>query len=112
MNPFESFAPDAKKAIQLNDPFPEDEQITAMKIYHTDYYTANQQEVKGTLLYVATWDGTEGRVYEFPINRTTLRLNNRADADGNLKKPYNIFTGFGRVVSMCVKPQGRADVVE
>ena len=102
----------AKKAIQLNDPFPEDEQITAMKIYHTDYYTANQQEVKGTLLYVATWDGTEGRVYEFPINRTTLRLNNRADADGNLKKPYNIFTGFGRVVSMCVKPQGRADVVE
>ena len=102
----------AKKAILLNDPFPEGEQITAMNIYNVEYYTANLQEVKGTLLYVATWNGQEGKVYEFPINRTTLRLNNRDDANGNLKAPYNVFTGFGRVVSMCVKPQGRADVVE
>ena len=80
------------------------------KGYNVEYYTANLQEVKGTLLYVATWNGEEGKVYEFPINRTTLRLNNRDDADGNLKAPYNVFTGFGRVVSMCVKPQGRADV--
>ena len=102
----------ARRAILLNDPFPEGEEITAMRIYNVEYYTANLQAVSGTLLYVATWDGQQGRVYEFPINRTTLRLNNRDDADGNLKKPYNVFTGFGRVVDMCVKPQGRADVVE
>ena len=102
----------AKKAILMNDPFPEGEEITAMRIYNVEYYTANLQEVSGTLLYVATWDGQEGRVYEFPINRTTLRLNNREAADGNLKTPYNVFTGFGRVVDMCVKPQGRADVVD
>ena len=100
----------AKKAILLNDPFPEGEEITAMRIYNVEYYTANLQDVSGTLLYVATWDGKEGRVYEFPINRTTLRLNNRDDANGNLKKPYNVFTGFGRVVDMCVKPQAKADV--
>lgn len=102
----------ARRSILLNDPFPEDEQITAMRIYNVEYYTANLQEVKGTLLYVATWNGTEGKVYEFPINRTTLRLNNRDDADGNLKRPYNVFTGFGRVVDMCVKPQGRGDTLE
>ena len=102
----------AQKAILLNDPFPEGEEITAMRIYNVEYYTPNLQDVKGTLLYVATWNGTEGKVYEFPINRTTLRLNNRADADGNLKAPYNVFTGFGRVVDMCVKPQGRADTLD
>ena len=100
----------AKRAILLNDPFPEGEEITAMRIYNVEYYTANLQDVSGTLLYVATWNGTEGKVYEFPINRTTLRFNNRADANGNLKAPYNVFGGFGKVVDMCVKPQGRGDV--
>lgn len=102
----------AQKAILLNDPFPDGEHITAMKIYNVEYYTANLQDVKGTLLYVATWDGQEGRIYEFPINRTTLRLNNRDNAEDNLKAPYNVFSGFARVVSMCVKPQCRADIVE
>ena len=100
----------AKRAILLNDPFPEGEEITAIRIYNVEYYTANLQAVSGTLLYVATWDGKEGRVYEFPINRTTLRLNNRDNADGNLKAPYNVFGGFAKVVDMCVKPQGRGDV--
>lgn len=99
----------AKRAILLNDPFPEDEQITAMRIYNVEYYTANLQNVSGTLLYVATWNGKEGKVYEFPINRTTLRFNNREDASGNLKAPYHVFGGFGKVVNMCVKPQGRGD---
>ena len=100
----------AKRAILLNDPFPEGEEITAMHIYNVEYYTANLQNVSGTLLYVATWNGTEGKVYEFPINRTTLRFNNRDNADGNLKAPYNVFSGFSKVVDMCVKPQGRGDV--
>ena len=100
----------AKRAILLNDPFPEREEITAMHIYNVEYYTVNLQNVSGTLLYVATWNGTEGKVYEFPINRTTLRFNNRDNADGNLKAPYNVFSGFSKVVDMCVKPQGRGDV--
>ena len=100
----------AKRAILLNDPFPEGEEITAIRIYNVEYFTANLQDVSGTLLYVATWNGTEGKVYEFPINRTTLRFNNRDNADGNLKAPYNVFSGFSKVVDMCVKPQGRGDV--
>lgn len=102
----------ARKGILLNDPLPEDEAITAVRIYNADYYTANLANVSGTLLYVATWNGAEGKVYEFPINRTTLRLNNRLDPDGNLRKPYNVFTGFGKVVALCVKPQGRGDTVQ
>lgn len=100
----------AHRAILLNDPLPEGEEITSIRIYNVEYYTANLQSVSGTLLYVATWNGTEGKIYEFPINRTTLRFNNRDDADGNLKAPYQVFSGFGKVVDMCVKPQGRGDV--
>lgn len=99
----------AKKATLINDPFPEGEEITALKIYNVEHYTANLSDVAGTLLYVATWNGTEGKVYEFPLNRTTNRLNNRTAASGNLKEPYEVFTGFAKVVDFCVKCQGRSD---
>lgn len=100
----------SRRATLINDPFPEDEVITAMKIYNVESYTANLTDVSGNLLYVATWNGKEGKVYEFAINRTTGRLNNRRDdAEGNLKKPYGVYGGFAKVVSMCVKSQGRSD---
>ena len=100
----------ARKATMINDPFPEDEVITAIKIYNVEFHTANISNISGTILYVATWNGKEGKIYEFAINRTTGRLNNRTeDAEGNLKKPYNVFGGFGKVVEMCVKCQGRSD---
>lgn len=99
----------SRKGVRINGEFPEDEEITAMKIYNVEFSTSNINDVSGTLLYVATWNGTEGKVYEFALNRTTGRLNNRAAESGNLKEPYNVFTGFGRVVDMCVKPQGRSD---
>ncbi|MBQ9362102.1 MAG: hypothetical protein IJT97_01645 [Bacteroidaceae bacterium] len=99
----------SKKATLINDEFPEDEEITAIRIYNVEHYTANLTDISGTLLYVATWDGTEGKIYEFPLNRTTNRLNNRTAASGNLKEPYEVFTGFAKVVDMCVKPQGRSD---
>ena len=102
----------AKRGILINDPFPEDEEITDFCIYNVEEYTPNLTDVSGTLLYVATWNGKEGKIYEYPINRTTLRLNNKNDANGNLKAPYNVFSGFGKVVDMCVKPQGRADTLE
>ena len=99
----------SKKATLINDEFPEDEEITAIRIYNVEHYTANLTDISGTLLYVATWDGTEGKIYEFPLNRTTNRLNNRTAASGNLKEPYEVFTGFAKVVDMCVQPQGRSD---
>jgi len=99
----------AKRATLINDAFPEDEEITAMKIYNVEHSTANLADVAGTLLYVATWNGTEGKLYEFPLNRTTNRLNNRTAESGNLKEPYNVFNGFARVVDLCVKCQGRSD---
>ena len=102
----------AKRGILINEPFPEDEEITDFCIYNVEYYTPNLSDISGTLLYVATWDGKEGKIYEYPINRTTLRLNNRSDANGNLKAPYNVFGGFGKIVDMCVKPQGRGDTLE
>lgn len=99
----------SKKATRVNDDFPENEKITAIKIYNVEYSTSNLNDVSGTLLYVATWDGEEGRVYEFPLNRTSNRLNNRTSATGNLKEPYAVFAGFGKVVDMCVKCQGFSD---
>ena len=102
----------SREGIRINDPFPEEEEITDFCIYHIEHYTPNLTNVSGTLLYVATWNGKEGKVYEYPINRTTLRMNNREDANGNLNAPYNIFGGFGKIVDMCVKPQGRGDTLE
>lgn len=100
----------SRKATLINDPFPEDEVITAIKIYNVEHSTSNITNVSGTLLYVATWNGKEGKVYEFALNRTTGRLNNRTEeAEGNLKLPYNVFGGFGKIVDMCVKCQGRSD---
>ncbi|MBR2379625.1 MAG: hypothetical protein IKA86_01305, partial [Paraprevotella sp.] len=69
----------------------------------------NLTNVSGTLLYVATWNGEEGKIYEFALNRTTCRLNNRTAASGNLKEPLNVFGGMERIVDICVKPQGRGD---
>ena len=99
----------SRKATLINDEFPEGEEITAIKIYNVEHYTANLTDVSGTLLYVATWNGTEGKIYEFPLNRTTNRLNNRTAESGNLKEPYEVFTGFAKVVDMCVKCQGRSE---
>lgn len=99
----------ARRGTLINDAFPEGEQITAMKIYNVEHYTPNLTDVSGALLYVATWNGREGKVYEFPLNRTTCRLNNRQAESGNLKEPYNVFGGFGKVIDLCVKCQGRSD---
>ena len=99
----------AKKATRINEDFPDGEEITAMKIYNIETYTENLTNVSGTLLYVATWNGEEGKIYEFALNRTTCRLNNRTAVSGNLKEPLNVFGGMERIVDICVKPQGRGD---
>ena len=93
-------------ATQINDAFPAGEEITAMKIFYFDgviyapgagqlpFYT----DMNGTLLYVATWNGTQGKLYEFRLNV----------ADGTITKtPLNVFDGFGRITDMGVKMQYR-----
>ncbi len=102
-----SYASSNKVATQINDVFPDDEVITSIKIYNTDWYYP-LDDVCGTLLYVATYNGTEGKLYEFKINKASGRLNNKEEIDGvvDAKAPSNIFTGFGYIHDMCVKLEG------
>ena len=101
------YASSNKVAVKINDPFPNSEIITSMKIYNTSWYYP-LDDVDGKLLYVATWNGTEGKLYEFKINRASGYLNNKEEINGgvNLNAPSRVFTGFGKIVDMCVKLQG------
>jgi hypothetical protein len=89
-------------ASRINDDFPVGEEITGIKIYKFDgsiYGDAYYATLNGSLLYVSTWDGTQGRLYEFSFS----------PVDGQLvsKTPLNVFDGFGRIVDMGVKIQFR-----
>lgn len=85
-------------AVKINNDFPQGEEITAMRIY-TPEGMSSLSDVAGTILYVATWNGTEGKIYEFAINRTSGRLENN-------KEPLNVFDGFGKIEDIAVKVQG------
>ena len=94
-------------AMQINEDFPVGEEITAMMIYNpSTYIMSSLADVAGTLLYVATWNGTEGKVYEFAITRNTCEMNNTTAGGSNRKAPLNVFGGMGKVVSMCMKLEG------
>ncbi|MDR2130265.1 MAG: hypothetical protein LBP56_03720 [Odoribacteraceae bacterium] len=99
-------------ATRVNDDFPAGEEITGIKVYKYDggiysqggggasdpsyiYYNA----LNSSLLYVSTWDGTEGHLYEFALSPVDGRLVN--------KTPLYRFDGFGRVVDMGIKIQYR-----
>ena len=78
-----------------------------MMIYNpSTYIMSSLADVAGTLLYVATWNGTEGKVYEFAITRNTCEMNNTTAGGSNRKAPLNVFGGMGKVVSMCMKLEG------
>lgn len=84
-------------AVKINDDFPSGEEITCMKIYKPG--TGNGLgEANGAILYVATWNGTEGKLYEFSMNEANGYLRN--------KTPLNIFTGFGKIMDMNHKLEG------
>lgn len=85
-------------AVKINDPFGANEVITAMKVYKPYATTNRLGEADGTLLYVATWDGTEGRLYEFSLNEANGWLRN--------KTPLEVFDGMGRIVDFCFKVEG------
>lgn len=83
--------------------FPAGEQITSMKIYKPgtnsslNYNYPQIAVVNCTVLYVATWNGSEGKLYEYSLNETSGTLRNTT--------PLNTFTGFGRIYDMNHKLQ-------
>lgn len=100
-----AYALGSSSAQQINDAFPEGEQITGMMIYSPNTYTmAALEPVSGTLLYVSTWNGTEGKVYEFSIARNSCQMNNGTGSSP--KASLNVFDGMGKIVSMCIKVKG------
>lgn len=98
----------SKQAVLTNDPFPENEKITSIKLYNPGNDFIPLSEVTGTIMYVSTWNGSEGKLYEFAINSSTGAFNNKKEIDGivNKKAPLNIFTGFGKITDMCPKVEG------
>lgn len=72
------------------------EKITSMKIYKPRP-NANLNAVEGTLMYVATWNGTEGKVYEFAINGLSGEIT---------PAPLNTYSGLRKVADMAPKARG------
>ncbi|HWW39784.1 PKD-like family lipoprotein [Pedobacter sp.] len=70
--------------------FPVGEQITAIK--YAKYTPNDTDPVKKARLVVATWNGTEGRLYYFTISST-----------GSMGNYTNMFKGFGKIVDIAYK---------
>jgi hypothetical protein len=77
------------------------ETITGMKIFKptansnaptTDYVATNN-----TVVFVSTWDGTQGRVYELGMNLASGIIN---------PTPVHVYDGFGQVTDMIFKFRG------
>lgn len=96
---------------KINRDFPEGEEITALMIWNPDMNIMRSLETtRGKYLYVATWNGEEGKVYEFKIARNTGRMDNDIpDEFGNVDAaaPVNVFDGMGKVTDLCIKLQGK-----
>jgi hypothetical protein len=83
----------------INDAFPSNEVITSMMIFNPNPNIQSAlSTVAGTILYVATWNGTTAKIYEFSIARNNCQM--------TTKTPLNTFTVSGKVVNMCIKLQG------
>lgn len=78
------------------DGFPAGETITCMKIYKPNP-GFNLTDVQGRILYVGTWDGQQGKVYEFQLNAISGQITST---------PLNVFDGFGRVADINAKARG------
>lgn len=82
----------AKKAFSV----PAAETITSMKIFKPKP-NFNLSTTDGRLLYLGTWDGTVGRVYELRINAVSGEIEQTV---------LNKFEGFGKVVDITAKARG------
>lgn len=83
-------------ATLVYDGLPAGETITCMKIYKPRP-NFNLSTVEGRLLYVATWNGTEGKVYEFALNGISGQITTPA---------RNVFDGFGKIADISAKARG------
>ena len=83
---------EANTAIKISPDFPSGEEITSIRIYKPTLLSA----VNERLLYIATWNGTQGKVYEFGFNPASGRLTSQT--------PLNTFEGGGKVADMNIKP--------
>jgi hypothetical protein len=79
---------------------PAGETITAMKVYKPTP-NFNLTAADGRLLYVGTWNGTQGKLYELSIDPTTAAVNTT---------PLNVFDGFGKIISINPKPRGAGNL--
>ncbi|SDH57835.1 PKD-like family lipoprotein [Chitinophaga filiformis] len=78
------------------DGLPAGETITCMKIYKPNP-NYNLTTVTGWILYVGTWDGQKGKVYELQLNALSGQINTT---------PLNVFEGFGKVADINAKARG------
>ncbi|WP_207534534.1 PKD-like family lipoprotein [Desertivirga arenae] len=76
--------------------YPAQETITSMKIFKPRP-TSNLTTTDGRFLYVATWDGTTGRLYEYSINPTSGQVT---------ATPTHTYFIQGKIVDMCPKARG------
>lgn len=63
--------------------------VVAMKLYTH----SSNEDYNGRMLFVATWDGGEGRVYKIKFN----------ELNGQVEGEVEEFEGFGKVVDMIIK---------
>ena len=75
---------------------PAGEKITSMKLYKPKP-SFGLTTTDNRLMYLATWDGSTGRVYELAINPTSGQVT---------QIPLSKFEGMGKVVDMAPKSKG------
>lgn len=77
------------------------ETITGMKLFkptlNGNAPTADFTTTNNTVIFVSTWDGTQGRVYELGMNLASGIID---------PTPLRVHTGFGKVMDMTFKFRG------
>ncbi len=76
-------------AAKINADFPAGEEITMVELYTQALAPSTTNE---RVLYVATWDGTQGKLYEFGFNPGNGQMTSQT--------PLNVFEGFGKIVDI------------
>lgn len=79
---------------------PASENITCMRIFKPRLNINSSGDfalTNNAVLYVATWDGTQGRLYELAMNVASGAVN---------PSPLNVYSGFGKIKDMIAKFRG------
>lgn len=83
------------------DGLPAGETITSLKIFRPrvngNSYSTDFNNTDNAVIYIATWDGTQGKLYEMAMNVASGAIN---------PTPLKTYTGFGKIKDMAVKFRG------